>query len=172
MSPNGKAFWFAAGPVLAFDLFTKWLVMARFELHESLPVMPGLALTYVRNQGAAFSLFAGFPEWFRRPFFIAVPIFAFWALRQYFKGLPASDRLSALALGLVMGGAFGNLVDRVRYGAVVDFVEVNLGFPPLNPWPVFNVADSAIFIGVGLLLYRAWRPLAQPKEGASPAPQP
>lgn len=78
---------------------------------------------------------------------------AVWMLR----GVAKRDRLSRLGLGLVVGGAAGNLVDRVRFGEVVDFIEV--GVRGVYTWPIFNVADSAVCVGVGLLVWRAFRPL-------------
>jgi signal peptidase II len=110
------------------------------------------------NPGAAFSLFAHWPASLRLPFFGLVSLLALWAGRSAWRSLPAEDRLSALALGLMAGGALGNLVDRVRYGEVVDFIEV--GVRGVYMWPVFNVADSAVCVGAGLLIYRSFRPHA------------
>jgi signal peptidase II len=142
---------------LALDVATKALVQSRFYLGESLGVAPGVALTYVRNTGAAFSILADASATWRRPFFYAVAAvacaFAVWMLR----GIERRDRLSRLALGLVVGGALGNLSDRVRFGEVVDFIEV--GVRGVYTWPVFNVADSAVCVGVGLLVWRILRPL-------------
>jgi signal peptidase II len=157
---NSNARWILASGllILALDLASKALVLSRFELHESLPLLPGLALTYVMNTGAAFSLFADWPAAVRLPLFIGVAMGAVWAGWHYYKGLPGQDRLSALGLGLVAGGALGNLSDRIRYGAVVDFIEV--GVREVYTWPVFNVADSAVCVGVGLLIYRSFKPHA------------
>jgi signal peptidase II len=143
------------------DFFTKWMVQQHFTLGESVGLIPGFALTYVMNPGAAFSMFATWPALYRLPLFIAVTIGALWAAWQYWKGLPDTDRLSALALGLVVGGALGNLLDRIRYGEVVDFIEV--GVRSVYTWPIFNVADSAVCVGVGFLIYRSLKPF---KAGA------
>lgn len=158
MDKNARLIVIAGISTLVLDLASKWLVQARFELHETLPLFPGVALTYVMNPGAAFSLFAAWPAAARLPLFIGVTLGALWAAWHYWKGLPEGDKLSALALGLVAGGALGNLTDRVRYGEVVDFVEV--GVRGVYTWPVFNVADSAVCIGVGLLIFRSFRPHA------------
>lgn len=144
--------------VVASDAATKALVQARFLLGESLPLAPGLAFTYVRNTGAAFSLLAGAAAWWRRPFFYAVTVLACAAALAMLRSLERRDRLSRLALGLVVGGALGNLQDRVRTGEVVDFIEV--GVRGVYTWPVFNVADSAVCVGVALLAWRALRPLS------------
>ena len=145
---------------LLLDLATKALVQSRFFLGESLPLLPGVALTYVRNTGAAFSLLAGAPAGWRRPFFYGVAAVACLAAVWMLRGVERRDRLSRLALGLIVGGALGNFIDRFRLGEVVDFVEV--GVRGVYTWPVFNVADSAVCVGVGLLVWRALRPLPAP----------
>jgi signal peptidase II len=137
------------------------MIQARFQLFESLPLLPGIALTYVRNKGAAFSLLANASESLRRPFFMLVIVAAAIAILYYLRQTPLRDRLTRLALGLVAGGAIGNALDRVRYGEVVDFVEV--GVRSVYVWPIFNVADSAVCIGVGLLLWRAYKPFPEEK---------
>ena len=159
----GRFFSIAFVATLGLDLGTKALVMARFQLFDSLPLMPGLALTYVRNKGAAFSLLATAPESIRRPFFLLVTVAAFVAVIYYLKQTPLRDRVTRLALGLVAGGAIGNAVDRVRFGEVVDFID--MGVRGVFSWPIYNVADSAVCIGVGLLLWRAVKPL--PEESAT-----
>lgn len=153
------AFSVAASLALALDLWTKQLVAARFQIYESLPLMPGLALTYVRNPGAAFSMLADADPAWRLPFFLGVMVVALGACVYMLRQTPAADRVSRLGLGLIAGGALGNGLDRIRHGEVVDFIMVDLGFWPLDPWPIFNVADSAVFVGVALLLWRAYRPL-------------
>jgi signal peptidase II len=107
-------------------------------------------LTHVRNPGAAFSLFANAPEAIRAPFFIGTTLIAIGLIISFYRKLSPGDRLSALALGLILGGAVGNLLDRLVYGAVVDFLRLQLwaGYT----WPDFNVADSSIVIGVALLV--------------------
>ena len=144
---------------LGLDYWTKALVQGHFKLYESLPLIPGFALTYVRNPGAAFSLLASAPEMVRKPFFLAVTVAAMVAIAYYLRQTPLRDRLTRLALGLVAGGAIGNALDRVRFGEVVDFIEV--GVRGVYTWPVFNVADSAVFIGVCLLLWRSYKPFDQ-----------
>lgn len=158
----------AATAALALDLWTKALVEERFHLYETLPLAPGLALTYVRNPGAAFSLLADADPAWRLPFFMLVLTLALAACIYMLRQTPAEDRPSRLGLGLVAGGALGNGVDRARYGEVVDFIEV--GVRDLYTWPIFNVADSAVFVGVCLLVWRAFRPYPQP--GSADASRP
>jgi signal peptidase II len=107
-------------------------------------------ITHVRNTGAAFGLFSDGPLAVRLTFFVSVSVVAVGIIISFFKKLSPGDRLAALALGLILGGALGNLVDRIFRHEVVDFLHFRLwrGYS----WPDFNVADSAIVIGVALLL--------------------
>lgn len=141
---------------LLVDLASKWAIQRYFQIGESLPLLPGLALTYVRNSGAAFSMLAGWDASLRLPLFFSVTIVALGAIAFYFRSLPEKDFLSAFALGLVAGGAVGNFIDRVRYGEVVDFIEV--GVRSVYTWPIFNVADSCVCVGVGFLIWRSFKP--------------
>jgi len=139
-----------AGLVVLLDQATKAWVLATFRLHESVPVIPGwFHLTYVRNPGAAFGIFSGQAEAFRVPFFLAITVAALVAI-VVIAWRAAPGRIWFLgALGLVGGGAVGNLIDRLRWGEVVDFLDV---FWKSHHWPAFNVADSAITVGVILLI--------------------
>ncbi len=145
-----KFFLTAAVLGLAADLASKAWVERSFQLDESVAVMPYVWWTYVRNPGAAFSLFANFDASIRIPLFITIGIAAMVAIYFFFRSLPGKSRFEALALGLLAGGAIGNLVDRVRYGEVIDFIEV--GVKGVYTWPVFNIADSCVFVGVVLLV--------------------
>jgi len=133
--------------VVVLDQITKYLVESRIRLYEVIPVVPGFFnLTHVRNKGAAFSLLASAPAPFRSVFFTAVALAALGVIALMIR--KAQDRLLIAALALVAGGAMGNLIDRVRYGEVVDFIQWYVG---TWYWPSFNVADSAISVGVCLL---------------------
>lgn len=167
MNPD-LLFFGALGLSLGLDLASKFMVQARFALGESLPLLPGLAFTYVRNSGAAFSLLADASAWWRRPFFYLVAFSACAAALWMLRTVDRRDRSSRLALGLVVGGALGNLVDRVRFGEVVDFIEV--GVRGVYTWPVFNVADSAVCVGVGLLIWRSLQPLPPGSEASASKP--
>lgn len=136
---------------LFFDQSTKYLVVEHIHFGDERPVIEGFfSLTHVRNPGAAFGLFASAPERIRLTFFIGISAVAVAIVISFFRKLAPGDRLSALALGLILGGALGNLVDRIRYGEVVDFLHFRLwkGYS----WPDFNLGDSFIVVGVGLLV--------------------
>ena len=136
--------------VILLDQITKLAVNRFLDLHESRTLIPGLlSLTYVRNRGAAFGILsdASLPH---QPLLFSLVSFAALAgIVGYALWLPPHERLSQAALGLVIGGAVGNLLDRARHGYVVDFVDV---FWKTHHWPAFNVADSAITTGVGLVV--------------------
>jgi signal peptidase II len=153
--------------VIALDQWTKLLVVARMDLHESIPLIDGLlSLTYVRNTGAAFGILAGrLGEALRVPFFLAVSGAAVAALVWFVRGVPARRRWILAACGGVLGGAVGNMIDRIRLGSVIDFVDVYVG---TYHWPTFNVADSAITVGVILLCVDAIAGRDGPSE---PAPE-
>lgn len=146
---KNKYIWFSAitTAVLFLDQLTKYMIVRRFRLHESVRVIPGFFdLTYVRNPGAAFGFLAGAPGAWRSIFFITVSIIALAVIAALVR--QTRDRLTLIAFALIGGGAVGNLVDRVRFGEVVDFID---WFYRSYHWPTFNIADSAISIGVALL---------------------
>ncbi len=153
-----KAIFFFASIVVVIlaDQWTKILVLARFAYGESLVLIPDwFSLTYVRNTGAAFGFLADAHPSFRVPFFLIVPLIAMVVLGLLYRDLPKASRYRSMSLGLVSGGALGNLIDRVRLGYVVDFLD----FHWKTSWyfPAFNVADSAICIGVGILLLATFK---------------
>jgi signal peptidase II len=136
--------------VVGLDQLTKWLVDRAMDLHESRVLIEGLvSLTYVQNRGAAFGVFSDAELPHQSVLFSLVSIAALCAIAAYAWRLPAASRLPQTALALIMGGALGNLLDRARMGYVVDFLDV---FWNAHHWPAFNVADSAITVGVGLLI--------------------
>ncbi|MFW5734881.1 MAG: signal peptidase II [Oceanidesulfovibrio sp.] len=144
------AFLPAAAVVLA-DQLSKRLVTAKVEPYaERISVIPGfLDIVHVHNTGAAFSFMAQESGW-QRWFFICVSILAIVVLAGMIARSLQSHKYTLLTLGLIMGGAAGNLVDRILLGHVIDFVDVYVGS---YHWPAFNVADSAISVGVVGLLY-------------------
>jgi signal peptidase II len=151
MTPKLKVFLGAFTPALLLDQASKEWVIRALSYADQVRVIDGFFyLTHVRNPGAAFSLFAESPEPFRKVFFIGVTLIAIALIFSFYRKLAPGDRLSALALGLVLGGAVGNLLDRLRHGEVVDFLRFELwrGYS----WPDFNLADSFIVVGVGLLI--------------------
>jgi signal peptidase II len=159
------------GVVVLLDQLTKALISRSMDLHEYVPIVDGiLSLSHVRNRGAAFGVLsnAGLPH--QSVLLSALSLVALVAIAVYFVRLPAAARMPRIALALVLGGAIGNLIDRVRLGYVVDFVHV---FWRDHTWPDFNVADSAITIGVALLVLdvlRARRGEAPTAPGIDAAP--
>jgi lipoprotein signal peptidase len=142
--------------VLVLDQWTKHLIHSRYRLGETWDLFPSIfAFTYVRNQGAAFSLLNDAPAYFRDPFFLIVPLVALLAISYLYSRLRDSQRVVAFGLSLVAGGAIGNLIDRLRYGYVVDFIDWH--WKEVYHWPRFNIADSCIVVGVALLLIDSWR---------------
>lgn len=134
-----------AAVVLALDLVTKLVAANGLEAGHSIPVIGDfLRLTLVHNSGAAFGLFPG-----SRGPFVAFSIAAIGLILLLYLRLPGRSRLELAAMGALLGGALGNLVDRLRAGVVVDFIDIGLG---TLRWPVFNVADIAVTGGVVLLL--------------------
>lgn len=133
--------------VLVMDQLTKLYIDRTMKLYQSIPVIDGLfSVTYMRNKGAAFSFLANFP--YRLPFFILVSLVAVVAILVAYRKLRDDQRFAAFSLSLILSGAIGNLIDRVRLGEVIDFLDV---FWQTHHWPAFNVADSAICVGVFLL---------------------
>jgi signal peptidase II len=152
-----------AAVVIAFDQITKSAITTRFLMHESYPVINGLFnLVYVMNPGAAFGFLANAPEIFRYIFFTGITILALVLILYYLVKSKPQSLLLVCALTLIFAGAVGNLIDRLRFGAVVDFLDVYIGSAH---WPAFNVADSAISIGAVLMI---WDMIAnRKKEDAS-----
>lgn len=136
--------------VVFLDQLSKLLVLAFLPLHSSVVVIPGFFnLVHVRNTGAAFSFLAGDYSIWRQIFFVTVSIVGMAVILYVYKGLERTNRWARVSLALIFGGALGNLIDRLRLGEVIDFLDVYVG--PYH-WPAFNVADSAISIGAVLLL--------------------
>lgn len=137
--------------IVAFDQLTKFIVDHSMPLHHSIPIIEGFfSLTYVRNTGAAFGIFAGSAELFRRPFLILVSVVAIGFIVVMLKRLRDSEKWLVTALAFILGGAIGNLIDRVLYGEVIDFLDCFWGS---YHWPAFNVADSFITVGVTITLF-------------------
>ena len=148
--PGRSPYLWIVGVIVALDQVTKALVDDFMTLHESRTIVEGLVrLTYVQNRGAAFGILseAGLP--YQSLMFSVVSLLALLAIALYAWRMPVQSRLPQTALALVMGGAIGNLLDRARLGYVIDYVDVYWG---AHHWPAFNVADSAITVGVALLV--------------------
>jgi signal peptidase II len=135
-----------AGGVLILDQATKALVLEHLALGASLPVVPGFFdLTHVHNPGGAFGFLATMSPLVRAAVFIVFSLIAAGLILWFYLQTPLAQRLLAFGLALIFGGALGNLIDRVRFGVVIDFLDLYIG--DLH-WPAFNVADSAITVGV------------------------
>lgn len=140
--------------VVLLDQAAKWLAVAALEPFQPVALAPSLNLMLAFNEGAAFSFLAGAGGW-QRWFFAAMALAVSGVLIAWLLRLKPWEKTLAAALALILGGAVGNLIDRVALGHVVDFIQVYLPFIPLqifNPWPAFNLADSAITLGVAILL--------------------
>lgn len=151
MTPKTRIFAAAALLSAFFDQATKLTVDAKIDFTDRIPVIEGFFyLTHVRNPGAAFGLFAESPPLIRVTLFIGFTLVAIAMIVSFQRKLAPGDRFSALSLGLIMGGAVGNLIDRVFRGEVVDFLHFRLwgGYQ----WPDFNLADSFIVVGVAFLI--------------------
>ncbi|HIF18445.1 MAG TPA: lipoprotein signal peptidase [Cycloclasticus sp.] len=138
--------------VFILDQSSKLWVVSYFQLYESMPLLPLLNLTYVHNEGAAFSFLSSAGGW-QRWFFVVIALIATTVLVIWLKRLKPTEKWMAVTISLVLGGAIGNLYDRISYGYVIDFIDV---YYQSHHWPVFNVADSAISIGVVMMLMDAF----------------
>lgn len=152
--PNGKkamGYYLIALAVLIFDQITKVYFNTRFELYETVDIIPPvLNWTLAYNHGAAFSFLAdqaGWQKWFFAILGLAVAIFIINYLRQ----IPRTAKVLSLGLALVLGGAIGNVIDRMIYGYVIDFIHVH--YADVWHYPIFNIADIGICVGMALVVY-------------------
>ncbi len=160
--PDRMGILLAAG-IIALDQITKGIVTQQMALHQSVPLVPGfLSLTYVRNTGAAFGILASPSPGLRSAFLLLFSIMAIGIIVWIWARDRGADRLHVSSFALILGGALGNVIDRVRLGEVIDFVDV---YWRTYHWPAFNVADSAITVGVVLLVLQLIvRPATQPSR--------
>ena len=152
--------------VLFLDQWTKGIITRTMEVHQSRTILDDFFdLTYVRNTGAAFGLFASVDSSMKAIVLNSVAVVVFLIVSAY--ALRSSHRSVRLQVGLalILGGAVGNLVDRIRAGSVTDFLDFYVGS---HRWPAFNVADSAITVGVVLLAWDIWRPREPAAAETSP----
>lgn len=148
-------FFLTLAAVILVDQFVKIYVNATMSLGQSIPVIDGLFnITFVKNPGAAFGFLANASPFFRSFFLIAVTVIAIMLILYFVAKNSATELLLTFSLSLIMGGAVGNLVDRVRYGEVIDYLDFYLGS---FHWPAFNAADAAITLGALLLLYEIFK---------------
>ncbi|HHY70922.1 MAG TPA: signal peptidase II [Thermoanaerobacterales bacterium] len=128
--------------ILVADIITKYMVQRAMEPYESIPVLKNIFhITYVQNTGAAFSILKGKTLFFTVVSFAAILLIVYILIKY-----PIKEKVYGIVMAMILGGAVGNLIDRLRYGYVVDFLDFRI-------WPVFNIADCAIVIGVLILTY-------------------
>lgn len=141
---------FVTAATILVDQVSKAYIMRTMRLHESIPIIPGFfSLTYIRNPGAAFGILASSSTGFRLLFFGVTSLFALVLLGTIFFRLRQDDWVGQLSIAGILGGAVGNLLDRLRLGEVIDFLDCYIeGYH----WPAFNVADAAISVGVFFLI--------------------
>lgn len=138
--------------VLVLDQLTKYLIREHMALFGKLGVLPFLDIVHYRNRGAAFGMLDSIGEGLRLPLFVAIFLTAITVIVIFLRKLPESNRLLILSLSLIMGGAVGNSIDRIRLGYVTDFIDLHWFGSPTLHWAAFNIADSAISIGVTIVL--------------------
>lgn len=149
---------------VSLDQASKLWIDVSLGVGDRITVLEGaFYITHVRNPGAAFGLLAGGSDAIRRVFFAVVAVVAAVVIASFYRHLAPGDRASALGLGLILGGASGNLVDRVWRGEVIDFLRFHL-FSGLT-WPDFNLADSFIVVGVALLVVQLMAGEAERRAG-------
>ncbi|MBW2675566.1 MAG: signal peptidase II [Deltaproteobacteria bacterium] len=155
MKKNYGIFFITLALVAVLDQLSKWYITSAMSLHASYPVIDGFFnITYIRNPGAAFGFLANAAPLFRSIFLIVVSTAAIAMILWFLTQNRSAGALLVSALSLITGGAAGNLIDRIRFRNVVDFLDVYIGS---YHWPAFNVADSAISIGAVLLIVEMFR---------------
>ena len=159
-TPQLKWLWFSLGVIIA-DQVTKQIAEANLSLHQAINVLPYFDWYLTYNTGAAFSLLADAGGW-QRWFFTVIAVVVSAVLVQWIRKLPCEDRLTALSLSLILGGAIGNLIDRILLGHVIDYIQIWLGS---YPFPAFNIADAAISVGAALLILSSFFGAPKADEG-------
>ena len=149
---SGLIYLWLSAAVIALDQLSKAVIERTLGLYQSIAVLPVLEITRLHNTGAAFSFLADAAGW-QRWLFTALAIVVSIVLALWLRRIPASARVLATAVALILGGAVGNVIDRVRLGHVIDFIYAHWD---RHYFPAFNVADSAICVGAGLLLLDTW----------------
>jgi signal peptidase II len=141
--------------IVLLDQFLKAYIVATMRLHESIPVIEGyFNITYVKNPGAAFGFLSNASPQFRSLFLISVTVIAIVLILYFISKNTSKEVFLTFSLSLILGGAVGNLIDRIRFGAVTDFLDFYISS---YHWPAFNVADSAISLGALVLVVEVFR---------------
>ncbi len=146
-----KTLFFIAGLIVLLDQITKEIVLKKLPFYDSVTVVTGFfSLTNIRNPGGAFGLMANQPPFVRVFFFIFVSALFIIMIYFFYLKIPAGYFKLRMGIAMIVGGAMGNMIDRIRFGYVVDFLDFYL---KNFHWPAFNVADSAITIGITIFAY-------------------
>ena len=146
--------------IFALDRLTKWIIESRMPEYSSFSVIPGFFdIVHARNTGAAFSMLADSESPLRLVFLVGVAGATLVLVGLMLRKAASMEPKTALALSLILGGAIGNVFDRIVFGSVTDFLDFYIGNAH---WPSFNVADSAIVVGSALLLLDLWKPKQAP----------
>jgi signal peptidase II len=139
-----------AGAIVIADQVTKAVVLSKMALYQSITVIPGFfSLTHIHNPGGAFGFLAQQDASVRMGIFVLASSVAIFFIFLFYRQIPKTHPVLAAGLALIFGGAIGNLIDRLRFGKVVDFLDFYVG---ALHWPAFNVADSAITVGVAIFI--------------------
>jgi signal peptidase II len=141
------------GLVIILDVITKAMASESLQLHQPVNIFPGLNMTLMHNTGAAFSFLSDASGW-QRWFFSIVAIVVSAAIVVWLARLQKGQAWLAIGLAMILGGALGNVWDRLSLGYVIDFIDVYVGNAH---WPAFNIADSAITVGAGILIFDSFR---------------
>jgi signal peptidase II len=140
-----------AGLVVLSDQVSKAFILSHLPIHRSIPIIAGFFdITHIRNPGGAFGLMSNMSPMIRTVVFLFISSLAVGLILYFYKKTPSSQPILATGFALIFGGAIGNLIDRIRFGNVVDFLDFYIG--NLH-WPAFNVADSAITIGITIFIF-------------------
>ena len=139
------------GIIIILDLISKTIILSKMPLYHSIPVIPGVfSITHIQNAGGAFGLLANQGSSLRYLFFIVVSSLAICLIFFFYKNTPKTHPLLATGFAMIFGGAIGNLIDRLRFGKVVDFLDFYLGN---YHWPAFNIGDRAITLGLVIFIF-------------------
>ncbi len=140
-----------SGLIIIFDQITKVLILKNLPLHRSITVIPGFfSITHIHNPGGAFGFMANQSSSVRNLLFLLLSSLAVCVIFYFYKNTPRTHPFLASGFALIFGGAIGNLIDRIRFGKVVDFLDFYIG---TYHWPAFNVADSAITVGMIVFVF-------------------
>ena len=157
-----KWLWLSAGVIL-IDQLSKYIASTSLELYKSVVVMPMFNWTLMHNTGAAFSFLHDAGGW-QRWFFTIIAIVVSIVIVSWLRKLEQREKWQAAALALILGGAIGNVIERVHLGYVIDFIDI---YYQQWHWPAFNIADSAIFIGVAMIIFDTLREFQRERKNNS-----